>query len=133
MLYKNAIVKRARVWAVPERRLKMIELHKEGYNNKQISEIMGIKTDIVSTGIYLARRDKLLPPPEKAPPSRSAVHLLKKLGRKYADLGRMLQVFDALTKEEALWLVSTLPQDMQMCHYLASFVSDAYAEEHTET
>jgi transposase len=100
MLYKNAIVKRARVWAVPERRLKIIELHKEGYNNKQISEIMGIKTDIVSTGIYLARRDKLLPPPEKAPPSRSAVHLLKKLGRKYADLGRMLQVFDALTKEE---------------------------------
>jgi transposase len=68
MLYKNAIVKRARVWAVPERRLKIIELHKEGYNNKQISEIMGIKTDIVSTGIYLARRDKLLPPPEKAPP-----------------------------------------------------------------
>jgi hypothetical protein len=26
-----------------------------------------------------------------------------------------------------------LPKDMQMCHYLASFVSDAYAEEHTET
>jgi hypothetical protein len=132
MLYKNAVVKRVRVWAVPERRLKMIELHKEGYNNKQISEIMGIKTDIVSTGIYLARRDELLPPHEKATPSGSAVHLLKKLGRKYADLGRMLQVFDALTKEEALWLVSTLPQDMQMCHYLASFVSDAYAEEQEE-
>ena len=65
MLYKNAVVKRFKVRVVPERRLKMIELHKEGYNNKQISEIMGIKTDIVSTGIYLARRDKLLPPPDQ--------------------------------------------------------------------
>ena len=117
---------------IPVRRLKIVSLHKEGLTNRQIAERMGIPLSIVSTGIYLARRDYLIPPSKKSSPSRSVLYMIKKLGRKYADLGRMLDVFDTLTKDEAIWLVTTLPENMKMSHYLASFVSDAYAEEQGE-
>jgi hypothetical protein len=107
---------------IPVRRLKIVSLHKEGLTNRQIAERMNIPLSIVSTGIYLARRDNLIPPSKKSSPSRSVIYMIKKLGRKYADLGRMLDVFDTLTKDEAIWLVTTLPENMKMSHYLASFV-----------
>jgi hypothetical protein len=87
---------------IPVRRLKIVSLHKEGLTNRQIAERMNIPLSIVSTGIYLARRDYLIPPSKKSSPSRSVIYMIKKLGRKYADLGRMLDVFDTLTKDEAI-------------------------------
>ena len=113
-----------------ERRQKVIDLYKEGLVTGEIALAMGIKASQVSTDIYTARVNGILPQPRRGLPSSAAKHLMRKMGRKYNSLGRMLDVFDALTREEALWLMGTLPKDLTMAEYLASMVRDVYAEEH---
>ena len=47
-------------------------------------------------------------------------------------MGRMMDVLDALTRDEAKWLVGAIPKGMRMCEFLASMVKDVYAEEHPQ-
>lgn len=113
-----------------ERRQKVIDLYQQGLLTGQIATTIGIKSSLVSLDIYKARAKGILPQPRSGLPSSAAKHLMKKMGRKYNSLGKMLDVFDALTREEALWLMGTLPKDLTMAEYLASMVRDVYAEEH---
>ena len=114
-----------------ERRQKVIDLYQQGLLTGQIATAMGIRSSVVSLDIHKARAKGILPPPRSGLPSSAARHLMKKMGRNHKSLGRMLDVFDALTREEALWLMGTLPKDLTMAEYLASMVCDVYAEEHS--
>ena len=44
-------------------------------------------------------------------------------------MGRLMDILNALTHEEAFWLVTELPEQLTLAEYIASIVKDAYAEE----
>ena len=115
---------------LPKRRTEVVALHSQGLSNQEIAERLGTKVGLISTDVYNARKLGLLPPAPRGGPQRSALWVLKSSGRKYKELGKMMSILDALTREEAIWLIETLPKGVTLAEYLASMVKDIYAEEH---
>jgi hypothetical protein len=113
-----------------QRRKKIIAMRKSGMKNQEISEKLGVSPAVVGTIVYNARRKGLFPPACGGSPFRAGLHLLRSSGRKYSAMGRLMDVLDALTREEVFWLVTTLPKGLTMAEHIASILRDSYAEEH---
>ena len=112
-----------------QRRKKILAMRKSGIKNQEISEKLGVSPAVVGTIVYNARRKGLFPPACGGSPFRAGLHLLRSSGRKYSAMGRLMDVLNALTHEEAFWLVTELPEQLTLAEYIASIVKDAYAEE----
>lgn len=113
-----------------QRRKKILVMRTSGMKNQEISEKLGVSPAVVGTVVYKARRKGLFPPACGGSPFRAGLHLLRSSGRKYSAMGRLMDVLNALTHEEAFWLVTELPEQLTLAEYIASIVKDAYAEEH---
>lgn len=113
-----------------QRRKKILVMRTSGMKNQEISEKLGVSPAVVGTVVYKARRNGLFPPSCGGSPFRAGLHLLRSSGRKYSAMGRLMDVLDALTREEVFWLVTTLPKGLTMAEHIASILRDAYAEEH---
>ena len=112
-----------------QRRKKILAMRTSGMKNQEISEKLGVSPAVVGTIVYNARRKGLFPPACGGSPFRAGLHLLRSSGRKYSAMGRLMDVLNALTHEEAFWLVTELPEQLTLAEYIASIVKDAYAEE----
>ena len=112
-----------------QRRKKILAMRKSGIKNQEISEKLGVSPAVVGTIVYNARRKGLFPPACGGSPFRAGLHLLRSSGQKYSAMGRLMDVLNALTHEEAFWLVTELPEQLTLAEYIASIVKDAYAEE----
>jgi hypothetical protein len=113
-----------------QRREKILVMRTSGMKNQEISEELGVSPAVVGTVVYKARRNGIFPPSCGGSPFRAGLHLLRSSGRKYSAMGRLMDVLDALTREEVFWLVITLPKGLTMAEHIASILRDAYAEEH---
>ena len=114
------------------RRAEAVTMHLAGMSNVKIAAALEVTPALIANDLYNARNQGQLLRPARSAPSASSAFLLRRMGGSYADMGRMMDVLDALTRDEAKWLVGAIPKGMRLCEFLASMVKDVYAEEHPQ-
>ena len=108
-----------------EKTLKIWEAYRQGHESKAIAEMMGLSRSAVRTALTRGRRNGSLPPLKR---TGNLKHMLRASNLRN---GNIREVFDNITMEQTVWLVSQASEIgcQTVSEYLIELVRDEYEKE----
>tara|TARA_R110002153_G_scaffold37733_1_gene110276 strand:+ start:1482 stop:1841 length:360 start_codon:yes stop_codon:yes gene_type:complete len=108
-----------------EKTLQIWETYRQGHESKEIAEMMGLSRCVVRTALTRGRKSGSLPPLKR---TGNLKHLLRAANLRN---GHIREVFENLTMEQTVWLVSQASEIecQTVSEYLVELVRDEYERE----
>ena len=108
-----------------EKTLQIWEAYRQGHESKEIAEMMGLSRCAVRTALTRGRKNGSLPPLKR---TGNLKHLLRKHNLRN---GHIREVFENLTMEQTVWLVSQASEIecQTVSEFLIELVRDEYERE----
>jgi len=108
-----------------EKTLKIWETYRQGYEPKEIADMLGLPRCAVRTALNRGRKNGSLPPLKR---KGNLKHMLRAANLRN---GHIREVFESLTEEQTVWLVSRASEIecRTVSEYLIELVRDEYEKE----